>query len=352
VFLIVFLILRRKYGRNFTIWSCITRRRRGSSFRRSGNQHKWAPLGDGEVGGAGVTDKPNVREATMTAKELDARPFETVIEKPSLHSSKETESTTPATSVQDNYGNKTARSPPIARLTIETRSSGSWKTENERLILNIMEQTGSAPSRRGRDSNVSPSRTSKRRMPGVSFFSWSTAPTTPSSALIANSSNRETIMTDDSEPPRFRSIYSWVNHQSERQRQRQRSGGGDEFDPPAILSRNNLYDNPPYPPTPPIPRRHMSSYMERPKEQQRIQSSFLESPSPKTVNVEGNRLSQPAKAMVMRSSRHISAGSINTVSTLPVFREHPGDEVDIGQSRVGRIRSSSLRQLLSPYDGV
>ncbi|KAL1969297.1 hypothetical protein VTN77DRAFT_9489 [Rasamsonia byssochlamydoides] len=348
VFLIVFLTLRRKYGPSFTLWSCITRRKRSSLNGSSGfnEKHKWMSLSDGEGGGARPY-KAKPRPVTLTVKEMDAGPVDTFTRMPSLRSLKRhSKSSAMVTSEKAYYDDKTSHSTPIARLTIGTRSSGSWGAENEKALLDLMRESESEsePSRGGRGSTMA-----KKRRPGMSFFSWSTAPTTPAaSSVITNSNYRETIMTDDSEPPRFRSIYSWVNHQSERQQrlqQRQTSGTVEFLPPPIIDRRSNFPDNPPYPPTPPIPRRC------RDVEDERVQS-FLQSPSLMTVE-EGDRLSQlsqPAKAVMPSSAGHNRMRSSTTVSTLPVFREHPGEEVDIGMSRVGRIRSSSLQRILGPYD--
>lgn len=318
VCLIVFLTLRRKYRPGFTLWSCLTRRKRSSEF----DDRKWAPLGDGGDG-AVWPDKSKARPVTMTVQELDAGLVETVARKPSL---RERDSESNTVTASEKATENTTR-PAQARLTIETRSSGSWRTENEKELLDLMRES---------ESESDPPPTAKTRRPWMSYFSWSTAPTTP-----ACSSNRETMMTDDSEPPRFRSISSWVNYQSERQqRQRQRQTSGVVLLPPPIVERRSkFHGNPPYPPTPPIPRQTRSVEEE---EKPRL-SSFLESPSPKTA-AESDQLSQPAKAMTP-SARHNSVRS--SVSTLPVFRAHPGEEVDIGQTR--RIRSSSLRRLMGVY---
>lgn len=311
VFLIAFLTLRRKYGPGFTLWSCLTRRKKSSEFDR-----EWAKLSDGEDGPV-WPDKLKARPVTITVQELDAGLVETA-RNPSLQE-RESESNT-----SEKASENTAHAPV---LTIETKSSGSWRTENEKELPDLMRES---------ESEYESPPAAKRR-PWMSYFSWSTAPTTP-----ACSSHRETIMTDDSEPPRFRSITSWVNHQSERQ---QRQTSGVVLLPPPIVARRSKFNgHPPYPPTPPIPRQTSVDEEEKPR-----LSSFLESPSPRTTAAaaatEDDRLpQQPAKA-ITPSTRHNSVRS--SVSTLPVFRAHPGEEVDIGQQR--RIHSSSLRWVMGDY---
>ncbi|KKA18794.1 hypothetical protein T310_7261 [Rasamsonia emersonii CBS 393.64] len=225
VCLIVFLTLRRKYRPGFTLWSCLTRRKRSSEF----DDRKWAPLGDGGDG-AVWPDKSKARPVTMTVQELDAGLVETVARKPSL---RERDSESNTVTASEKATENTTR-PAQARLTIETRSSGSWRTENEKELLDLMRES---------ESESDPPPTAKTRRPWMSYFSWSTAPTTP-----ACSSNRETMMTDDSEPPRFRSISSWVNYQSERQqRQRQRQTSGVVLLPPPIVERRILTNPNPKP---------------------------------------------------------------------------------------------------------
>ncbi|KAL1862372.1 hypothetical protein Plec18170_001198 [Paecilomyces lecythidis] len=163
----------------------------------------------------------------------------------------------------------------------------------------------------------------KVRRPGVSYFSWSTAPTTPGTATR---SVRDTVTTQDGEPPCFRTVNSWVNQQSGRQ-------SSVSYAPPPIPESKAVNRYPPYPPTPPIPHREPDTPM-TPR-------------TPRTPRTPGNGPGTPARARrsTLQSfmSRHNRTMSSTTTSTLPIFRQHPGEEVPIPRGQ--RIRSSSLRNV-------
>lgn len=116
------------------------------------------------------------------------------------------------------------------RLTISTRSSQALP-EDEQPEISDTRSVYSDP----RPQNA-------RRLPGVSYFSWTqSTPTTngPNKyrSLIsrtATSDKRETMTTVDSEPPRFRTIASWVNQQYKR------ANGITDPPPPPPVPKDNV----------------------------------------------------------------------------------------------------------------
>jgi hypothetical protein len=95
---------------------------------------------------------------------------------------------------------------------------------------------------------------SKVRKAGVSYSSWTTTPTTTTA-----SQRRDTIMTEESEAPRFRTIASWVNQQTKRTHTRNFSKPLTQLPPTptAIIEakRGQHSELPRSPPLPPPPSR-------------------------------------------------------------------------------------------------
>ncbi|KAK2755104.1 hypothetical protein FQN54_006633 [Arachnomyces sp. PD_36] len=251
------------------------------------------------------------------------------------------------------------------RLTISTRSSQAIPEDEQPEISDT----------RSVRSNFRPQ--NARRLPGVSYFSWTmsspttTAPNKHQSFMSksAASNKRETMTTVDSEPPRFRTITSWVNQQ------RKRTNG--ISDAPPVPSKDNSFNPPltprvadsplkqsmgqssdtptkpplllskPTPPHPPIraaplpasipdasPARENQEHI--PPVPPLPSANFVPPPPPtplkpradnkyhsRTVSVSTNDTTTPPASMHKKNAS-------STASSLPtVFKHHPGDKVEI-----------------------
>lgn len=119
------------------------------------------------------------------------------------------------------------------RLTISTRSSQALPEDEQPEISDT----------RSVRSNTRPQ--NSRRLPGVSYFSWTvSSPTTTGpnkyQSFMSRSNKRETTTTVDSEPARFRTISSWVNQQYKRV-----NGTNDQLPPPPVPKKDNTSANAP-----------------------------------------------------------------------------------------------------------
>lgn len=168
---------------------------------------------------------------------------------------------------------------------------------------------------------VDPLPPAKSRKQNTSFFSWSTS-TAPSTPATTTRSNRDTVTTQDSEPPRYRSVTSWINIQSQRQiESRNKHPSSISYAAPPAIPEGNTVDR--YPPTPAIPDTPVTPKTPR---------------TPRTPGTPARGHRSTFQSFLDRHNRTISS---TTVSTLPIFRQHPGEEVKI--PRAQRIRSSSLK---------
>ncbi|KAJ9351069.1 hypothetical protein C8Q69DRAFT_328289 [Paecilomyces variotii] len=217
----------------------------------------------------------------------------------------------------DNLTARTPRSPATAALA--NRSHLSLGTESDTNSRDSKVDYEISPFEK--ELSIEPlSPPPKVRKPGVSYFSWSTAPTTPGTGV------RDTLTTQDGEPPRFRTINSWVNHQSRRQTEIGDKHPSTSYAPPPIPESNSVNRYPPYPPTPPIAHREPDTPT-----------------TPRTPRTPGTPARIQRSTLQSFMSRHNRTMSSTTTSTLPIFRQHPGEEVPI--PRPQRIRSSSLRNV-------
>jgi hypothetical protein len=315
--------MRRRYGASLTRWPYFNRWRGkrtpslndGSSYGFRTGQ-KWLMLGDGDEKGESWAVTGGQADSMTRKPSTSFRPHFSPLQ-------------SPRSSMVTDREEKTARAVPITRLPFRTERLTTRRNKEQ---SPDGDQSAEADENEKQSSSTPPP-PRRIRGPGISYFSWSTTttPATPASALLlpSNGNQRETMLTDDSEPPRFRSIYSWVNNQSKRQQRGQTGGDGGDAPPiiPSITRNNNnkkknMY--PLYPPTPPIPHAP-------PGEEENRRDSGLIQPERSD--------SKPIDHKRMRSST-------TTAATLPIFRQHPGEEVDLGESKVGRIRSSSLHRLL------
>jgi len=358
VFLVTFFTLRRRYGPT-SFWPCIDRRRQEQT------EKSWSLSSGSET-----KDGPQMTTSEPGWTRVDS--FEKPLEKPDLQSQRDTRppsylrraplTSNPVTppAIPTHYLKKRAES----RYSSGSESSLDKEVQmpaavarpmNSRLTISSSESSESESRPAGFDAqdpdveqeeyaDAAP-RPLKIRKPGVSYFSWSTAPTTPGSATT---SNRDTILTDVSEPPRFRSITSWVREQSKRRNHELSKHPSLTFMPPPIPESNPVTLYPPYPPTPPIPRSKTRWDEEQGTDQM---SEYPRTPA-STVDRSGLgigvAISKPPRASflsmtssnISRNSKQIRHNSSTTVSTLPVFRQHPGEEIKI--DRGTRVRSASL----------
>lgn len=377
VFLIVFFILRKKYGPTDSLLPCINRRQRAQS--RSYTSRLFGPVTEKSWSASNGSQPPiqNKHGPWVATGELgwSRVSFEKPLEKPNLESEQDSRppffvhrvpraplSSNPMTSpVMPSYYVKQRSE---SRYTAESETTMDKEPripaavahpENRRLTIGTTRSSEPESRPAGIDDQNPEQEDSyadagppppKLRKPGVSCFSWSTAPTTPASATR---SNRETVMTDDSEPPRFRSISSWVREQSKRQNNELSKHPTLSFLPPPIPESNPVTRYPPYPPTPPIP------HAKRDAVGQAIDQTPASPGTPTSFRAHsfgvgiGVSISKPQRATFLssstttRSNKHNRQNSSTTISTLPAFRQHPGEEIKIGRGT--RVRSSSLRGL-------
>lgn len=179
-----------------------------------------------------------------------------------------------------------------------------------------------------------------------SYFSWSTSaplmtPDARKPTFAAAARDRESSLTyvsTDSEPPRFRTINSWVNHQSGKQYTRQ-SG--------STQTTETDYTNPmspALPAVPPIPKAHLSAASSVPRLPVAPVNPFDDSMASETPLQPSTPVmpAMPAPLRIIkqglpRGPKH-ARDSTSTTSTLPAFRAHPGERID-RDSRYQRARS-------------
>lgn len=118
------------------------------------------------------------------------------------------------------------------RLTISTRSSQALPEDEKPEISDT------------RSVRSNPRAQNPKRLPGISYFSWTSSHTSTGltyhsfMSRSGTSDKRETSTTIDSEPPRFRSISSWVNQQYKRVH-----GTSDVLPPPPVPKKDSFSPN-------------------------------------------------------------------------------------------------------------
>ncbi|KAJ9297349.1 hypothetical protein DTO271G3_4642 [Paecilomyces variotii] len=342
VFIVVFFVLRRKHGSNY-LRSRLNGRPSQHRPRPSGpiisekawpasNQAGWdvpkelkmardQAMNKPSVGSDLESNRSNNRPPSLRSRllrgPLTSNPLSPMSPKFFLRRS----SAARSSNGSDNLTARTPRSPALANrshLSLGTESDTNSRDSKVDYEISSFEK----------ELSIEPlSPPPKVRKPGVSYFSWSTAPTTPGTATR---SVRDTLATQDGEPPRFRTINSWVNHQqSRRQTDLRDKHPSISYAAPPIPESNAVNRYPPYPPTPPIPNREPDTPM-TPR-------------TPRTPRTPGTPARIQRSTLQSFMSRHNRTMSSTTTSTLPIFRQHPGEEVPI--PRPQRIRSSSLRNV-------
>ncbi|KAF2111491.1 hypothetical protein BDV96DRAFT_183992 [Lophiotrema nucula] len=168
-----------------------------------------------------------------------------------------------------------------------------------------------------------PSQSGQPRIgPMISRFSWtnSNAPQTPRHEFNRDTNShavmRDSYMTQRSSVPRFRTVDSWVQQQSNRIEEQKLK---DQF---RLTSTSTVYsgddENPSIPEVPEVPRHYSKMGEAGPSN---VTASQALASNPVTPQP------QPTKGLPGKNIKHERHDTQMTVETAPIFRQHPGTEV-------------------------
>jgi len=152
----------------------------------------------------------------------------------------------------------------------------------------------------------------------ASRFSWtnSNAPATPCvvSREEANTQiGRDSYITTRSSVPRFRTVDSWVNQQSNRIEEQKLK---EQF---RLTSTSTVYSDEGLDQIPEVPA--------MPRNVQRLRETSTNMTNTLPPRMPGTPPPQPSRGLPGKNIRHERHDTRTTVDTAPIFRQHPGTEV-------------------------